>query len=131
MGIAAGLCLIVTALLNYFSAIAYNNKGGINVKSESLGGVIIKGDVEFISYRHSNRVNQFFSLYLYMTIPFLFIGAVFLFNDMSSIVVLIAAIAAIIAEITGGIMSKFRASNLPGIIGGGLSLAVTVPIYIY
>lgn len=137
MGIAAGVFLILAAIMNYFAAIAYNLKAKLNTGAANVGDKVVNAidanvdenvEADFSSYRNTGMINKIFSTYLYISIPVLIVGAVFLFQETNAMVIAIAAIVSIIAELVGGIMSKFGPTNAAGFIGGVLALAVVIPL---
>lgn len=130
MDVAAGVFFIVAAFFNYLAAMDYGSKGKLNADDAKIGGQLIEGSNALSDERNPGRVNYIFSFYLYLTIPLLIVGAVYLFSGMSSMISVVAAIAAIFAEIVNGVMSKFGPSSTPGFIGGGLALILTVPVLI-
>lgn len=130
MTILAGLLLIISALLNYFSAIEYNTNENVDIEVVNADGAMVTDNEGFKECRRVSRASQCFSLYLYATIPLLFIASVFLFNNIASPLIMIAAAAAIISELISMIASKFSIWNLPGILGGALCIYLDLPSYI-
>ncbi|VAW58732.1 hypothetical protein MNBD_GAMMA08-924 [hydrothermal vent metagenome] len=142
MDIAVGVFLIIAALLNYFAAMAYNLKGKLNSEIDgfaekvfdtvdSMDNVVSDSSARKRSkFFTEGRVNQLFSLFLYLSIPLLASAAFFSFKGSYPLVIAIAGVVAIIAEVLGGLMSKYGPSNAPGLVGGILALVLSVPLLV-
>ncbi len=134
MDIAAGIFLILAAVLNVFAAMAYNTKGSLNSGFSNIGDNVDKSlnngesSNSFSGYRLTGILNKLFAFFLYLSIPTLIIGAVFLFKGTNPIFIVIAGGVAIFAEIVGGIMTKYGPANASGLIGGILALVIAIPL---
>ncbi|CAA0092584.1 Uncharacterised protein [BD1-7 clade bacterium] len=127
MGIAAGVLLIMAAILNVFAAFAYNAKGKLNSGAANLGEKVVSelGDDskgQFSDYQKTGMLNKAFALFLYVSVPTLVVGGVYAFNGNYTQILFAAGIVAIAAELIGGSMSKFGPSNLSGIAGGCIAV---------
>ncbi len=140
MDIATGVFLMIAAGLNYFAAMAYNVKGKLNSGIDNFAEKVLDevDRMENVVSQPSSRprsvffnearVNQLFALFLYLSIPLLATAAIFVFKGIYPLVIAVAGVTAILAEVLGGLMSKYGPSNVPGLIGGILALVISVPL---
>lgn len=154
MDIAAAIFLIIAIILNVFAAMAYNAKGKLNSGFADLGDAVTNGinevangvsnelqadvpaaeragvqklESDFSSERTTAKINQLFAIYLYLIGPLLAFTVYSLFKGINPAIIVGGAVAALVAELIGGLMSKYGPSNVPGALGGILALVVAVP----
>lgn len=148
MAILAGVLLIIAALLNFFAGMTYVAKGKITSGVAGIGEDIVNtvsdvaeaNDVavtqkeninkELNVVKQSGTVFKFFGLFLYLSSVILITAAVFLFQGTNGQFVFVAGMIALVAEILGGIASKFGVTNTPGLLAGLLAIYLSYP-YIF
>lgn len=144
----AGVFLIITGILNFFAGAAYTTRGKMTAGAANLGenatsavekvaeseGIVINQDSSaavskgFDAAKKDGSKFKLLGGFLYLSTALLIAGAVFLFQGTYGQYVLAAGIIAIVAELLGIAASKFGVSNAPGLIGGVLTVYVSLPL---
>lgn len=139
MRTAAGVILIIAAVLNLMASLGYLAGGGA---ASALGSGM--SDVAVIAQQESGaqmtaeqkaEMEKFqdevggsgiglmaFGVFLLVSVGILITGAVFLFKNTNPQFIMIAGVMAIAAEVIGSLISSFGVMNILGLVGGVLAI---------
>jgi len=138
MRIAAGVILILAAVINLFAAIGYFTIGGAG-KLAAIGAeeakksndpnataeakeAMAKLDAASKQLGASGGAMMGFSAYLLVTVGTSIAGAVCLFRKKAAKFILVASVLAIGAEVIGSVIIGFGPGKILGLVGGILGL---------
>jgi len=143
MRVAAGVCLILAAVLNLFSALGYLGGGAATTGISHLSKIAM----EEAAKKDGNQITEAdrasmdiasgvgkgiggllmaMGIFLLVSVGVLVAGAVFLFQGTNWKFILAAGVVAIAAEFFGILLTHFGMSNVMGIVGGVLAVIVAV-----
>lgn len=145
MRIAAGVCLILAAILNLFGALGYLGGGAATAGLGLLGQVALeeqaqqegrelsesdKAQMEIASNvgKGIGTLLLAMGVFLLVSAGILIAGAVFLFNSTHPNFILASGVVAIAAEAFGILLTTFGMINVMGIIGGVLAIVVATQL---
>lgn len=120
MKIAAGVLLIIAAILNLIAAFGYGFSGGATaafgeaVNQANIGAA--PQDVDNVKAVGGGLL--VWGIFLLVSVGLMITGAVFAFMDKNAKWVLIAGIVALVAEIGGIMIIKFGIGNVLGLVAG-------------
>ncbi len=118
MRIAAGVLLIIAAVLNLFASLGYLGGGTIAAGVGSMdefgadGGALVAGGAVLMAM----------GVFLLVSVGILIAGAVFLFQQKKPGFALAAGVMAIAAEVFGILLSGFGIMNILGLVAGVLAV---------
>ena len=118
MRIAAGVMLIIAAVLNLFASIGYLGFGGAMTGVGSMdemgadGATLVAGGGMLMAM----------GLFLLVSVGILIAGAVFLFQQKKPGFALGAGVMAILAEVFGILITAFGIMNIIGLVAGVLAI---------
>jgi hypothetical protein len=137
MRIAAGVILIIAAVINLFASIGYFTIGGAG----KLGAMVAEQQAKSGQQMTAESKEQFakldqaskqlgasgsalmgFAVFLLVTVGTSIAGAVCLFRRKAPKFILVACVLAVAAEVIGAVIIKFGAGNVLGLLGGILGL---------
>jgi hypothetical protein len=139
MRVAAGVCLIIAALLNLVVALGYLGGGAATTGVSHLGQLAIEeaakqGDVQ-ISETEQAQIDLMagagkgiggllmaMGVFLLISVGVLIAGAIFLFNGTHWKFILASGIVSIAAEVFGILITTFGVLNVIGLVGGVLAI---------
>ena len=141
MRIAAGVILIIAALINLFAAIGYLTLGagaGMAGKLTQMAEAEQKKSGQEMTAEQkaqmakademlgqvSNSAGKFmgFSVFLFVTVGTSIAGAVCLFRSKAGKFIMVASILAIAAEVIGSVLIGFGPGKILGLLGGILGI---------
>jgi len=142
MRIAAGIVLIIAAVINVFAALGYlgggalSSAGGTSALSKALQEEANKSGQQLTAEQSaamakikqatdnapSGNVLMGFGAFLVLTIATSIAGAVCLFRGKAAKFIIVAALLAAGAEIGGILITRFGAANILGLVGAVLAL---------
>ncbi len=143
MRVAAGVCLILAAVLNLFGALGYLGGGAATTGISHLGKVAMEeaakqnntevsesdmAQLEIVSGvgKGIGGLLMAMGVFLLVSVGILIAGAVFLFQSTHWKFILAAGVVAIAAEVFGILITTFGMSNVMGLVGGVLAIIVAV-----
>ncbi len=143
MRVAAGVCLILAAVLNLFGALGYLGGGAATTGISHLGKVAMEeaakqnntevsesdmAQLEIVSGvgKGIGGLLMAMGVFLLVSVGILIAGAVFLFQSTHWKFILTAGVVAIAAEVFGILITTFGMSNVMGLVGGVLAIIVAV-----
>ncbi len=136
MRIAAGVLLIIAAIMNIFAGAGYVLGGGLASVAGEVGdqlakevakeGAVTADDAAKASealatVKGAGMGLLVFGLFLWVLFILQIVGAVFLFISKGKMLIFIVAALSIIAEIGGVVIVAFGWTNLFGLVGGVLA----------
>lgn len=141
MRVAAGVCLILAAVLNLFGALGYLGGGAATTGLSHLGQVALEeqarqqgteiSEADKAQMEIATGVGKgigglllAMGIFLLVSTGILIAGAVFLFNSSHWKFVMVSGVVAIAAEVFGILLTTFGMMNVMGLIGGVLALIV-------
>ena len=132
MKIAAGVLLIIAALINLFAAMGYGIFGGAvsavsgaaNEMANQAGGA---GDAQSTinTARAAGGGLMVYSIFLLVSVGVMITGAVFAFMDKRANWVLAAGVLALLAEGIGIYILSFGVMNVLGLVAGILAIVAS------
>lgn len=140
MRTAAGVILIIAAVLNLMASLGYLAGGGaatalssegmtemVNVAQQQSGSEMTaeqKEEMERIQDEvgGSGMGLMAFGVFLLVSVGILIAGAVFLFKNTKPQFIMIAGGMAIAAEVIGSLMTTFGVMNILGLVGGIMAI---------
>jgi len=139
MRTAAGVLLIIAAVLNLVASLGYLAGGGaataigsqgmtevMNVAEQSGGQMTAEQKAEFNKARDEAGSTGMglmaFGVFLLVSVGILIAGAVFLFKNTKPQFILIAGGMAIAAEAIGSMITTFGVMNIIGLVGGIMAI---------
>jgi hypothetical protein len=143
MRVAAGICLILAAVLNLFGALGYLGGGAATTGISHLGQIAMEEaakkdgtqitEADKASMEVATGVGKgiggmlmAMGVFLLVSVGVLIAGAVFLFQGTNWKFILAAGVVAIAAEVFGILLTTFGMSNVMGLVGGVLAIIVAV-----
>ena len=143
MRVAAGVCLILAAVLNLFGALGYLGGGAATTGISHLGQIAMEEaakqdgaavtEADKASMEIATGVGKgiggmlmAMGIFLLVSVGVLIAGAVFLFQGTNWNFILAAGVVAIAAEVFGILITTFGMSNVMGLVGGVLAIIVAV-----
>ncbi len=143
MKIAAGIILIVAAILNIFAGAGYVLGGGLAAgagmlvdevgKAAAEEGAVTTDDAAKASaamsqVKGAGTMLLVFGLFLWLMFVLQIVGAVFLFISKNKMFIFIVAALSIVAEIVGIVTTVFGWTNIFGLLGGVLAFVAAMSI---
>ncbi len=145
MRVAAGICLILAAMLNLFGALGYLGGGVATAGLSHLGQAAIEeaAKQEGREITETDRAQMEIAtgvgkgigslllamgVFLLVSVGILITGAVFLFNSTHWKFILASGIVAIAAEVFGILLTTFGMTNVMGLVGGVLAIVVATQL---
>jgi len=139
MRIAAGVLLIIAAVINLFASLGYLGGGAVTTGLGDIGESAIEatmlaadGDMtaeerataaEFADdMSGSGGLLMAMGMFLLVSVGILIAGAVFLFQSKQAQFALVAGIVALVAEVLGMALTSFGIMNLIGLVAGVLTI---------
>jgi hypothetical protein len=139
MRVAAGICLILAAILNLFGALGYLGGGALTAGVSHLGQAAVeeaaRQDGRELSAADRSQLEiattvgkgiggllLAMGVFLLVSTGILVAGAVFLFQGTHWKFILGSGVVAIAAEVFGILLTTFGMTNVLGIIGGALAI---------
>ncbi|MCF6288864.1 MAG: hypothetical protein L3J53_06475 [Proteobacteria bacterium] len=139
MRTAAGVILIIAAVLNLMASLGYLAGGGaatvlgsgmseIAIMAEQEGGNQMTAEQKAAIEKVQEKVGgsgiglMAFGVFLLVSVGILIAGAVFLFKNTKPQFIMIAGGMAILAEVIGSLISSFGVMNILGLVGGILAI---------
>jgi hypothetical protein len=141
MRIAAGVILIIAAVINLIGAFGYTLGGAVIGGAGKLGAMVEEQQKKQGQEMTAEQKKSFedlhkaegqlgvsasallgFGVFLFVTVGTSIAAAVCLFRSKAATFVMIAAGLALIAEVAGIVIIKFGVMNLPGLVGGILAI---------
>ena len=136
MRIAAGIILIVAAIINVIAGAGYVLGGGLTAavgtglematEEAAKEGAVTTADAEKAKAEMSKVTGMgtgllVFGLFLWVMFVMQIVGAVFLFISKSKMFIFVVAGLSVVAEVVGIVITAFGWTNLFGIVGGILA----------
>ncbi len=137
MRIAAGVILILAALINIFAALGYLAGGAIGAGAgaaiEAASAEAAKQGGEEIKLTDAQKADldkakaaggglMIFGIVLLVSVGTSIAGAVMLFTQKNAKFIMVAGGLAVLVEVIGVVMTAFGVTNLLGIVGGILAI---------
>ncbi|MFC3193799.1 hypothetical protein ACFODZ_06060 [Marinicella sediminis] len=134
MRVAAGVILIIAAVLNLLASLGYLAGGaattGVANMAESgyVQGQELTAEQRAELEEIQNEVGgsgiglMAFGVFLLVSVGILIAGAVFLFQDKKPQFIMVAGAMAILAEVIGILITNFGVTNILGLVGGVLAI---------
>jgi len=138
MRIAAGVLLIIAAVINLFASLGYLGGGAVTTGLGDIGesaieaAMLADGDMtaeeraaaaEFADgMTGSGGLLMAMGVFLLISVGILIAGAVFLFQSKQAQFALVAGIVALVAEVLGMALTSFGIMNLIGLVAGVLTI---------
>ncbi len=139
MRIAAGVLLIIAAVINLFASLGYLGGGAATTGLSNIGDTVIQSsmmesDSGFTAQetaqasemagdiRGAGGVLMAMGVFLLVSVGVLIAGAVFLFQSKQAKFALAAGVMAIVAELFGIGLTSFGIMNLIGLVAGVLAV---------
>ena len=143
MRVAAGICLILAAVLNLFGALGYLGGGAATTGISHLSQIAMEEaakqegkqltEADQASMEIATGVGKgiggllmAMGVFLLVSVAVLVAGAVFLFQGTNWKFILAAGVVAIAAEVFGILITTFSLTNVMGLVGGVLAIVVAV-----
>lgn len=145
MRVAAGICLILAAMLNLFGALGYLGGGVATAGISHLSQAAIEQAAEQEGREMTDEdrariqlaagvgkgIGSLFlamGVFLLVSVGILIAGAVFLFNSTNWKFILASGVVAIAAEVLGILLTTFGMTNVMGLVGGALAIVVATQL---
>jgi len=138
MRIAAGVLLIIAAVINLFASLGYLGGGAATTGLSSVGETIIESSMDSGSgltaqeaaeasevvgnVRGAGGMLMAMGVFLLVSVGVLIAGAVFLFQSKQAKFALAAGVMALVAEFLGMALTSFGIMNLIGLVAGVLAV---------
>lgn len=135
MRTAAGVILIIAAVLNLMASLGYLGGGaltqgvsGAAIYAEQQSGEQMTAEQKAAIDKVQEEVGgsgialMAFGVFLLVSVGILIAGAVFLFKNTKPEFIMIAGGMAILAEVIGSLISSFGVMNILGLVGGILAI---------
>ena len=139
MRIAAGVLLIIAAVINLFASLGYLGGGAATTGLSNIGDTVIESsmmesDSGFTvqeaaqaselsgDIRGAGGILMAMGVFLLVSVGVLIAGAVFLFQSKQAKFALAAGVMAIVAELLGIGLTSFGIMNLIGLVAGVLAV---------
>ena len=143
MRVAAGVCLILAAVLNLFAALGYLGGGAATTGISHLSKIAMEEaakqqgteitEADRASMEVASGVGKgiggllmALGVFLLVSVGVLVAGAVFLFQNTHWKFILASGVVSIAAEVFGILLTTFGMSNVMGLVGGVLAIIVAV-----
>ncbi len=139
MRTAAGVILIIAAVLNLMASLGYLAGGGAaTALGSGMSDIAIMAEKESgnqMTTEQKAAINKIqeesggtgiglmaFGVFLLVSVGILIAGAVFLFKNTKPQFIMIAGGMAILAEVIGALISSFGVMNILGLVGGIMAI---------
>ena len=143
MRVAAGVCLILAAILNLFGALGYLGGGAATTGISHLSQMAMEeaakqngatvSEADQASMKIAAGVGKgvggllmAMGIFLLVSVGVLIAGAVFLFQGTNWKFIFAAGVVSIAAEVFGILITTFGMTNVMGLVGGVLAIFVAV-----
>jgi len=143
MRVAAGICLLLAAMLNLFGSLGYLGGGAATTGISHLSKIAMEeaakqegremSDADRQSMEVATGVGKgiggllmAMGIFLLVSVGILIAGAVFLFQGVNWKFILASGVVAIAAEVCGILLTTFGLSNVMGLVGGTLAIIVAM-----
>jgi hypothetical protein len=135
MRTAAGVILIIAAVLNLMASLGYLGGGALTqgvsdaaIYAEQQSGEKMTAEQKAAIDKVQDEVGgsgiglMAFGVFLLVSVGILITGAVFLFKNTNPQFIMVAGVIAIAAEAIGSLLSSFGVMNILGLVGGILAI---------
>ncbi|MBI1732134.1 MAG: hypothetical protein HYR49_05120 [Gammaproteobacteria bacterium] len=145
MRVAAGICLLLAAVLNLFGALGYLGGGAATTGLSHLGEIAVEeaakqGDIPMTEAEQAQvdiiagagkgigGLLMAMGIFLLVSAGVLIAGAVFLFSSTHWKFIFAAGVVSIAAEMFGILLTTFGLMNVIGLVGGVLAVIVALDL---
>ena len=136
MRIAAGIFLIITAIINLIGgALAFLGGGAMSVGASAAeelqaqgGAVDAAAQANLAEASATGGAILGLGIFLLVVSLFQIVGAVQTFRTKAATLVMVVGVLSLIAEVAGIVVVKFGVMNIPGIIAGALAIVAGLQI---